>query len=57
MITTLIVCIISASPTSGGAFAPNLVETKGGAWMTWIEPVDTEKNIIALRCSKFDAGD
>jgi hypothetical protein len=54
MITTLIVCIISASPTSGGAIAPNLVETKGGAWMTWIEPVDTEKNIVALRCSKFD---
>ena len=54
MITTLIVCVISASPTSGGAIAPNLVETEGGAWMTWIEPVDEEKNIVALRCSKFD---
>ncbi|MGY8753120.1 MAG: hypothetical protein ACKVIO_04410 [Phycisphaerales bacterium] len=54
MITTILSFIISASPTGADAIAPNLVETDGGAWMTWIEPVDKEKKIIALKCAKFD---
>ena len=57
MLTTLLTFIIYATPTSGGAFAPNLTEIDGGAWMTWIEPVNKEKNINALKCAKFESGE
>ncbi len=56
MLTTLLLIILTVSPTSDGAIAPNLVEANGSAWMTWIEPVDTEKNITALKCAKFEDG-
>ena len=56
MITTLIACILAGSPTSADAIAPNLTEADAGAWMTWIEPVNKEKNIIALKCAKFESG-
>jgi len=54
VIVTLLACALLVPPTSSGAIAPNLVEHDGGAWMTWIEPVNEEKNIIALKCAKFD---
>ena len=57
MLTILLTAIISTSPTSAGAIAPNLTEAGGGAWMTWIEPVNKEKNIIALKCAKFENGE
>ena len=54
VIVTLLACALLVPPTSSGAIAPNLVEHDGGAWMTWIEPVNDEKNIVALKCAKFD---
>jgi hypothetical protein len=56
MLNLLLACLLSTSPTSANAIAPNLVETGGGAWMTWIEPVNEEKNITALKCAKFEDG-
>ena len=56
MLNILLACLLSTSPTSANAIAPNLVETDGGAWMTWIEPVNKEKNITALKCAKFEDG-
>ena len=53
---SLLVVALVTPPVSEGAIAPNLVEDAGGAWMTWIEPVNKEKNIIALKCAKFDGG-
>ena len=52
MITTILSFIISASPTGADAIAPNLVETDGGAWMTWIEPVDKEKKNHRVKMRK-----
>ncbi len=37
--------------------APNLVSDGDGAWLTWIEPVNKEKNILALKCSRFGDGE
>jgi hypothetical protein len=56
MLTTLLICILTSSPTGKGAFAPNLVEDNGSAWMTWIEPANKEKDINALKCAKFEDG-
>ena len=53
---TLLSFVLLSPPVSAGAIAPNLVETHGGAWMTWIEPVNKEKKIIALKCAKFEDG-
>ena len=53
----LLTLILTVLPPTPGAIAPNLVETKGAAWMTWIEPVNKEKNIVALKCAKFEGGD
>jgi len=47
---------ISSPPVSQGGMASNLVSDKGGAWLTWIEPMDKEKQVLRLRCSKYDAG-
>ena len=56
MLTTILTFILSASPTGANAIAPNLVEIDGGVWMTWVEPVDSETKIMALKCAKFDDG-
>lgn len=51
---SLLTILLVTPPSLEGAIAPNLVEHEGGAWMTWIEPVDKDRNIIALKCAKFD---
>ncbi len=57
MITSLFISFMaSLTPASEGAIAPNLVEDNGSAWMTWVEPVNKEKNIMALKCAKFEDG-
>lgn len=48
--------VMCASPTSSGAMAPNLVQDGDDVWLTWIEPVNKENEILALKCSKFDEG-
>jgi hypothetical protein len=55
LITTLLLALITP-PVSEGAIAPNLVEDQGGAWMTWVEPIDKDKKIMALKCAKFENG-
>jgi len=57
MFITTLTIVLSVPPAGSNAIAPNLVETDGGAWMTWIEPVNKEKNIIALKCAKFESGE
>ncbi len=58
-ISTLVIVLSFSSthPTGIDAIAPNLVEADDSAWMTWIEPVNKEKNIIALKCAKFEDGE
>jgi len=57
MFLHLIIALTSlAQPTSSGAMAPNLVSDGDGAWLTWIEPVDDGRNILQLKCAKFDNG-
>ena len=56
LISTILAVALCAPPTSLGAMAPNLVQDDGGAWLTWIEPADEERKILALRCSRFDNG-
>lgn len=51
---SLFTILLVTPPPAEDAIAPNLVEHDGGAWMTWIEPVNKEKNITALKCAKFD---
>ncbi|MAI66799.1 MAG: hypothetical protein CMJ26_02845 [Phycisphaerae bacterium] len=54
LLTTFITSVLLIAPDGANAIAPNLVEDESGAWMTWIEPVDAERNITALKCAKFD---
>jgi hypothetical protein len=54
MITSILTCVLCTSPTGIGAIAPNLVEDNGSAWMTWVEPVDKDKKVMALKCAKFE---
>ena len=58
-ISTLVIVLSFSSthPTGIDAIAPNLVEADDSAWMTWIEPVNKEKNIIDLKCAKFEDGE
>ena len=58
-ISTLVIVLSFSSthPTGIDAIAPNLVEADDSAWMTWIEPVNKEKNIIALKCANFEDGE
>jgi hypothetical protein len=57
MFTSLIISFfVVATPASAGAMAPNLVDDNGTAWMSWVEPIDTEKKIMALKCAKFEDG-
>ena len=55
-IRAFIIFVMSVTPASEGAIAPNLVEDNGSAWMTWVEPVDKEKKFMALKCAKFSDG-
>jgi len=36
--------------------APNLVSVGDGAWLTWIEPIDGDRKILRLQCSKYEDG-
>jgi len=57
LIPTILAVSLCAPPTSQGAMAPNLVTNGDGAWLTWIEPVNKEKKILALKCSRFNDGE
>ena len=56
MIITFLIIVLSSTPTGAAAIAPNLVESDCSVWMTWIEPLNKEKKIIALKCAKFEDG-
>jgi len=57
LISTILAVSLCSPPTSQGAMAPNLVSDGDGAWLTWIEPVNKEKQILSLKCSRFNDGE
>ena len=53
LIQILLALILNAPPAGSGAMAPNLYSNGNQAWLTWIEPVDEDKHIYALRMASL----